>query len=243
MIISHKFKYVFIQNARTASTSMGKELRLNYAGEKILKKHSLYSEFLKKASEEEKQYFVFTGQRNPLDQLVTLYFRYKYRPIENIKKNTTKQTLQDLRARTRIKKSRYIREHDLSFVQFFQKYRSFRLDRSHLKLEKEHMNFIYRYENLQQDFSAILNAIGIEQIRPLPQHSKKTTGKDKDFYQYYTPEIQRRVQILFGRSFKSMGYAFPSHWERPSSIDYPLFWKDFVLNWARATMDHTLIPN
>ena len=67
MIISHKYKYLFVELPLTASTAVSKELRENYDGESILYKHATYHEFLKIASPEEKKYFVFSGMCNPLD--------------------------------------------------------------------------------------------------------------------------------------------------------------------------------
>ena len=63
----------------TGSSAIAKELCLNYQGEKYkkLRKHALYSSFLKVASDEEKNFFVFTSIRNPLDKLVSIYIKIK----------------------------------------------------------------------------------------------------------------------------------------------------------------------
>ncbi len=235
MIISHKYRYVFIMNPRTASTSIGRELCDCYGGEKILWKHALYSDFLKQASNDEKRYFAFTGQRNPLDELITLFFRQKYRNLEKLKKKLKLVNRKDI-VRNRIEKSYYINKNDLTFVQYFNRYCRYNIDRSYLRIEREKMDFVYRYENLQDDFSSILKAIGIEQKRDLPQHSKKTMKKESDFYHYYTPDIRQRVQIVFSESFKEMGYAFPADWPKPTTLDYLLFYKDFMLKHPRGAM-------
>ena len=75
MIISHQHKYLFVELPRTGTTAVSRELRLMYAGTRILRKHSSYQEFLRKASDEEKKYFVFTCIRNPLDDAVSHYFK------------------------------------------------------------------------------------------------------------------------------------------------------------------------
>ena len=77
MIISHKYHYVFVQLPRTGSTAIAHELRENYAGESVLKKHSTYQDFLVNASPAEKNYFVFSGIRNPLNDAVSHYFKCK----------------------------------------------------------------------------------------------------------------------------------------------------------------------
>ncbi len=203
---------------------MGMELCNLYDGERILKKHARYSDFIINASDEEKHYFAFTGQRNPLDALVTLYFRAKYEKIEKMQANPN---LEKWKNRTkRIAKWRYINDNDMSFEQYFNLYHSVKIDRSYRKVDRARMDYVYRYENLQEDFSAILEAIGIEQKRELPQHSTKTKRKSSDFYQYFTPSMRSRVQIVYGRSYKEMGYSFPDDWVRPALKDWLLFYKD-----------------
>ena len=53
MIISHKYKYLFIGLPLAASTAISKELCEQYEGVPILSKHSIYQDFLKTATEEE----------------------------------------------------------------------------------------------------------------------------------------------------------------------------------------------
>ena len=77
MIISHKHKYLFVETQETACTAIAKELCENYDGKEILWKHARYRDFLRKASPKEKKYFVFTGLRNPLDFILSRYFKGK----------------------------------------------------------------------------------------------------------------------------------------------------------------------
>lgn len=227
MIISHKYRYVFIQNPRTASSSIGKELCQLYDGERVLSKHASYSDFLNTASKEERHYFAFTGQRNPLDAFTTLYFRARHEKLKRVKANPE---LSKWRGMTQqINHWRYIDENNLTLAQYFYMYHSRTIDSSYRRIERQKMNFVYRYENLQHDFSIILRTIGIAQKRELPRHSKQTQNKDCDFYQYFTPDIQPRVQIVFGASFKEMGYSFPSEWEQPYLADWLAFYRDLAL--------------
>ena len=77
MIVSHRHKYVFIQLDQTASTAMARELCQHYGGEPMLWKHARYCDFMKVATPEEKEYFFFSGVRNPMDALVSTYLRQK----------------------------------------------------------------------------------------------------------------------------------------------------------------------
>jgi hypothetical protein len=65
MIISHRHRYVFVEVPRTGSTAVSAELRENYDGHEILRKHASYRDFLRVASEEERGYFTFSAVRNP----------------------------------------------------------------------------------------------------------------------------------------------------------------------------------
>src|SRR5258706_17839 len=60
----------------TGSTSISNELCELYDGKRILKKHSRYHEFLKTATEEQKKYFVFSGIRNPMDSIISVYSKF-----------------------------------------------------------------------------------------------------------------------------------------------------------------------
>ena len=77
MIISHIHRYLFVELPRTGSSAVSKELILNYDAENILRKHATYRDFLKQASKQEKEYFVFSSIRNPMDKILSLYFKYK----------------------------------------------------------------------------------------------------------------------------------------------------------------------
>ena len=89
MIISHKYKYLFIGLPLAASTAISKELCEQYEGIPILSKHSIYQDFLKTATEEEKKYKVIACARNPLDISVSYYTKM----INNSSGNFTNENL------------------------------------------------------------------------------------------------------------------------------------------------------
>lgn len=78
MIISHKNGCVFIEFPDSASSAIHEELREYYDGVPIfhatLGRHGYYHEFLRSATAEEKNYFVFSCMRNPLDVAVSVHF-------------------------------------------------------------------------------------------------------------------------------------------------------------------------
>ena len=122
MIISHKYKYLFIGLPFSASSAISKELYLEHEGEPYLSKHSLYFEFEKHASKQEKKYFVFAVLRNPMDIAVTVYEKMK----ANAKGNFTNQKLFTENGGHITKKQReqfnYIHNNKASFQNYFKKF-------------------------------------------------------------------------------------------------------------------------
>jgi len=196
MIVSHRYRYVFVQVPRTASSSIGIELCQLYSGEPILHKHASYNEFLEHAGPEEKKYFVFAGTRNPLDCIVTEYFRRK--AGERTRENRLHQ-----------EKHKFITDNKASFPEFVKKY--------HYHFHKPdrtfcgNADFVIRYEKLQFDFGKVLKQLGIDQKRPLPQ-SNRTAGKTDSYLSYYTPDIQPMIRVVLGKRMKMAGYEFPDEW-------------------------------
>ena len=71
MVISHKYRYIYIESPMTGSTAVAEELVLNYEGVRILRKHALPFELRKEGLILE-DYFVFTNIRNPLVSIVSV---------------------------------------------------------------------------------------------------------------------------------------------------------------------------
>lgn len=204
MIISHKHKYVFIQLAKTASSAIARELCKYYSGEPILWKHARYEDFMKIATPNEKKYFIFSGIRNPLDIIVSLYFLMKIGREKNRTKNNYNQY-------------KFIVLNNSNFQTFFRKYYS-RTIYNNWKTKKFHkLNYIYKYENLQNEFDIILKKLNIKKIRPLPLNNK-TPNKNLKFEIYYTKYIQLRTIICFEKYMKKWGYKFPKSWKRPTKL-------------------------
>lgn len=210
MIISNTYKYVFVELPRTGSTAISRELRANYEGKPILNKHATYYDFLKIAGEEQKRYFVFAGIRNPLDDVVSLYFKYKtdHRnqftdPVKVGRKRTSIYYLDNLAFR-------FVREKDADFPTFFKTF--YRIPYNNWsQLSHKQFDFIIRFEHIQDDFARALERIGIQPKRQLPMINQ-TGGKRRDFWSYYTPETIPHAKRIFGPFMKKWGYEFPQEW-------------------------------
>ncbi len=203
MIISDEHKYVFVELPWTASTAISKELREHYGGRRVLRKHSSYREFLKYASPEQKKYFVFSGVRNPLDELVSVYVKYVTDHRANYTNNKNWVT--------RRKKRRYewVQENTPSFAQFFLRFYHLPLE-NWSSLDHHHFDYVYRLENLQEDFAEILRRIGLQPMRSLPV-VHRTEGKAAG-QSYYKPETYKRARFVCGPLMERWGYEFPPEW-------------------------------
>jgi hypothetical protein len=216
VVISHKYKYVYIQLPQTACTTVQNELLEHYDGEKILFKHALYSDFLKQASAEEKKYFVFSNVRNPLDIAVSKFFKYKTDHV-GAYSNQKKKEFGRLHKYFLLywDRSRYnfIHKQEADFGAFFKRFYTLPYS-SWSILDHKKFDYIIRYENLQEDFAEALKRLNIEPVRLLP--SKNVTGqKSRDFWSYFdTPELKSRAVRLFSEYMAEWNYTFPEDWKQ-----------------------------
>jgi hypothetical protein len=199
MIISSKHKYVFIQLEGTASSSIALELIEFYDGKEILWKHARYEDFMAIATPEEKKYFKFSGIRNPLDKIVSFYFSRKNGSRNDIWPNKLKYN--------------FIKRKNANFLKYFKKYHT-RIYTDWKTRPFNKLDYVYRYENLQEDFSKILKKLDLEQKRPLPLRGE-TKGKG-NFESYYTNSIQGSAKVFFKDFMQKWDYEFPADWRQPN---------------------------
>jgi hypothetical protein len=210
MIISHRNRYVYVEVPRTGSTAVAGELRENYDGHLILRKHATYRDFLRHATPDERTYFSMSGIRNPLDVAVTRFIHIKENAmghftddVEVGKRNSVSSVIE-----RRIYK--WVRDNDASFEQFLLRWYVLPYD-TWTSLDHRRLSMVIRFESLVDDFAEAIRRIGIEPVRPLPVKNA-TPGRDRDWIRYYTPAAIRRASWVFGPYMKEWGYAFPAAW-------------------------------
>lgn len=190
----------------------------HYDGKRILFKHAQYHEFLKQASAEQKKYFSFSTIRNPMDVVVSKYFKYKsdHENYEN-KKVKHGRFRKFISPGYEAARHRFIVQNDASFEQFFLKY--YKLPYSAWSiLSHDKLDYLMRFEQLSEDFGRVLEKIGIEPVRELPQFNK-TGLKKKHFSEYYaSPEARQRAVRVFAPYMQQWGYEFPSDWKESRQV-------------------------
>mgnify|MGYP001812695269 CR=1 FL=1 len=199
---------------------------LNYDGERILRNHATYGDFLSQARDEEKDYFVFSSVRNPMDKILSLYFKYKldHRQYDDPKIYRRGNAMI---AKLMMSQYNYVKTKDATFTQFFRRFYYLPYD-DWSSLDHERMDYIIHFERLAEGFNEVLQRIGITPVRALPVVNK-TAKRSSDFWSYYEPEIRGRAQWVFAPYFRRWGYEFPGDWNPTHE-----FGADFVCKFANV---------
>ena len=210
MRISHKHKFVFIAVTKTASSSIRSAI-YNFVnlsptdfGEDVtphITSVDLKKKFIEKGWDWD-EYFKFVFVRNPWDRIVS-QFEYKRKYIEThivdqLKKGDRKynftQKLLNFRGfldhlvMTNENKDLYLKQVDWIFD----------------KNKKNLVDFVGRFENLQEDFNIVCDKIGIPH-RQLP-HQNKT--HHKHYTEYYDDETRSIVAEKYAKDIEYFGYEF-----------------------------------
>jgi hypothetical protein len=213
MVISDRYRYVFVELPHTGSTAVSRELCERYEGRKILHKHATYEEFVGVASSEQRTYFVFSTVRNPLDEAVSVYHKF-LTDHRNRFTDPAKLARRSWLARERdLAKYRFARRPDADFPAFMRRFYRWPYN-SWSHLSHGRFDAVMRYETLAEDFAGVLACLGLTPERSLPVINA-TGGRARDFADYYTPEIIPHAMAIFGPYMKRWGYAFPEGWGEP----------------------------
>lgn len=214
MVIDHRYRFVFVELPLTATSAISKEIREQYGCEPLLNKHATYDDFLRKASPEEKKYRVVGSVRNPLDQTVSMYFKYKNdldQRFSTGRKRPGKWLRKSLARNRDSKRYNYIIDNNASFEQYFLHF--FKWPYSNWSIiHHKQFDHIIRFETLGQDYRRVFTELGLPVTRDLPQ-ANKTPEKNKDFWSYYESDrAKRRAKFVFGPFLRYWGYSFPESW-------------------------------
>jgi hypothetical protein len=195
MIISDSHNFVYVATTKTGSTSIEKKLdsykskheitHLNDSYNKHCPLKIIYNKF-----SFIKNYFKFAIVRNPFDWVASWYFfRKSVSNSNNTKDISFKEWLVNKNS------SAYnIKGIGLTLSQ----YDIISCD-ANIKID-----FIGKYENLQDDFDIICDKIGIER-KKLPRKNK---SKHKHYTEYYDDETRQIVTKKYAKDIEYFGYEF-----------------------------------
>ena len=218
MLISYKYKFIFVHIAKTGGTSIRSALTpllltdpfrwIQYIFNRIsdITNHKIGVKFPRHAKiiaayeilprEIFNSFFKFAFVRNPWDLQVSSYYHIKRE-----------------------------RPHLIEHIKSFEDFLKFKLEEPRpyhyiLDASKEPqwfsvvdmngkclMDFIGRYENLENDFNSVLKKIGIKKKIKLPR-KRKAKDRDKDYRKYYTDRAAEIVEKHFRIDIEKFGYKF-----------------------------------
>ena len=178
-MINHDLKFIFVEVPKTGSSSIrsiiGRDEQLHLTIAEI------QNQVTKKQFDE---YFKFGFVRNPWDRELSWYKYILKEPHHYYHK----QFLQFVNF------SAYLRERPLFPQQYY-----FLSNHG-----KNQLNFIGRFENLQEDFNIVCDKIGITKQK-LPQKNKSI---HKHYTEYYDDETRQIVAERYKKDFEYFGYKF-----------------------------------
>lgn len=200
MLISEKFNFVFVHIQKNAGESISEILRQSVSDVKpLLNKH----DFARKGKQELgyakwDKYYKFAFVRNPWDRLVSWYSMI----VNNGPRN---------------KLWKYVLENSSNFGEFIQnctqtiydydgEKNCFYNQLDYISDESGSLivDFVGRYETLEEDFQKVCTTLNIPRAR-LPHIKHKS--KHKHYSEYYTPETRAIVAERYQRDIEFFGYT------------------------------------
>ena len=207
MIISHKYKFIFIKTTKTAGTSL--EVALSkYCGEgdiitaisppvethKPKNNQGFYNHMsineikIKIKPHTYKNYFKFTFERNPYDKMVSWYWWIKQQ--HNINENFKEFCLK-------------CDDGTYGLPLDFEKYS---MD------GKIAVDYVGKYESLELDFQKICKNLGIPFDEKLTKQKGSSRETKEHFSTYYDNETKGIVEKYFSRELKLFQYLFENNY-------------------------------
>ncbi len=196
-MISHKLKSIFIHIPKCGGTSIEQTLKTQSF---VYQQH--YHTFHQELNANYNNYFKFAFVRNPYDKIVSEYkwftnteHEYPVKRVKDFYRGVDFKTF--LKKITEWSKSRS--KHDPNKGDYYHG-----IDYMHILHPISQMNFIGRFENLQQDFDAICDKIGI----PRQELTHKNKTKHKHYTEYYDDETRQIVAEKYAKDIEYFGYKF-----------------------------------
>ncbi len=211
MVINHQHRFCYFAIPRTGSQATTKLLVDEFGSEVIMKMHTNYDEFQQQASEEEKTYFTFCAVRNPLDSLVSNYFKKKNDHNGRFSRGTFLRSGRKV-AENALDKFQYIKENNASFAEYFHRFFTTPYHVERHESTARQVDFVMHFEQLQTDLDVVLTQLGLAPS-PLPIYNT-TKERRADYLSYYTPEIIPQAVAVTTDIMKAWGYDFPETWSK-----------------------------
>lgn len=217
-VLSHERGYLFLQAPKAASTAIGTMLRDRYDGTRcprsliraedgsvlVRPKHATLAELIDGGAldaAEASRLFRFVSVRNPFDALVSMWTRAADR-VREAEENPDHWLHREeglLAARRRMAAMGFEEWIETRFG-----------DRAKATLYTEYaegMDFVVRFERLDDELAVALARVGIDHTEPLHKVNP-TRGRSSDYRTYYTPRLRDLVASVYEEEMLRFGYDF-----------------------------------
>ena len=215
-MISHDNKFIFIQIPKTGSDSvcacllsmLGKRdmMRELSNPELFMRKnhHSTLEQILTTGDSDISDYYTFTFVRNPFDRVLSEYL-YIPKYLKQVETGIIPRICDNLKGYKSDKfkkqfktfKDYVTRDDGLIFIDLH--------DKQQIKYtESGRMDFIGRFENLQQDFNIVCDKTGLPR-QQLPHYNKT---RHKHYTEYYDDETRQIVAERYAKDIERFDYEF-----------------------------------
>ena len=206
-MINENRKFIFIHIPKCGGSSIQKILQdedctMNSGWDsrkKKFKQHCTISQLRNVYNIKIAEYFSFTFVRNPWDKVVSdhFYWQRKESPFKKILKGTTIKDY--LLCRNGYEFMNHL-DNNLGRADHFCCQHKYIIDQN----KKNIVNFIGRFENLQQDFNIICDKINMPRVK-LPHLNK---SKHEHYSQYYDAETREIANKKYAKDIEYFGYKF-----------------------------------
>ena len=199
-MISHEHRCIFIHIPRTAGTSIEKSITgSDWWSIKPSTKHILASTAKNIYREYWDDYFKFSFVRNPWDRMVSL-IKFSGFYGANLEKENKK-----------INVSCYLKKFPDVEIDPRSESKDEKIKANpnsvYLNIINEPLDFIGKFENLQQDFNTVCNEIGIAE-QELPRLHKSNHKHHQHYTEYYDDETRSIVAKKYAKDIEYFGYEF-----------------------------------
>jgi len=204
LIISHKFKYIFIKTQKTASTSIEVGLERSCGEEDIISRHAFFkiqgfrprnfegfrqhtgaSKIKEKIPNKTwNSYYKFTFERNPFDKMVSWYWDKRSR-------KKTNESFKEFCITCSKDPKNFPKGYEL-----------------YAENNNVLVNFIGKYEKLNEDFSYVCNKLGIPFKGLFPRIRSHYRQDPYHYSKYYDSETKKIVENHFSKEIKMFDYSF-----------------------------------
>ena len=202
-MISKNPQFIFIHVAKCAGTS------LNTALSKIGAKPTGHKHILSFSQAKIEDYYTFAFVRNPWDRAVSRFFYRQKKAIKNPKSDRLKVYLNGTFEESLLNPEKYTInqrakcKHLKNLNKLYGSHENC-IDWISNDSGKIIVDFVGRFENLEEDFLKVQSVLGIS----CSLSHQNSSPRSKNYTEYYTEETKDIISNLYSRDIAAFGYKF-----------------------------------